>query len=156
MPVHGRIQDARKTGNLPDGAKRGVGAGVLQPDGLGAGRNDNHLAMRCYIPRTAEPVFPGHASLLVLQPVLAAPAVAGKPHHLLDEVPRPADIAIGLECVDLRTERGKINPALTNDRSTENRLTTDNLLHEGPVVPIQDIVGPSCGAEVQVVARDGR
>lgn len=84
LPVHGRIQDAGKTWDLPDGGNRSVGAGIFQPNGLGAGGNDNHLAMRCDISRTAEPVFPGHTPLFVLQPILTAPAVAGEPHHLLD------------------------------------------------------------------------
>ncbi len=142
-------------GDLRHGAELGLRAGVLEEDRPAAHGEDEGFPRERDVPGADEVLAPGHAALLVLEPVRAAPAVALESDDLADEVPRPGDLAVRFEGVDARPEGGEVDPALARGGGAEDRVPAVDLADHGARLPVEHVVEAGHRPEVEGVADDG-
>ena len=127
-------------------------AGVFEEDGASAGGHDDRLADQADVARADEVIVPGDAVLAVLEPVLAAPAVAVELDDLLHEVPGPDRFAVGLDGVHLRAEGREVDAVGPGRGRREDRLAAVDLADHLARVAIEDVVVAGRRADVNVLA----
>src|SRR5262249_55713793 len=96
LTERGWIFGAIVTGDDADRAQSRPGAGIFQKYGAPPRGHDDGFAEQADVAGTDEMVAPRDALLAVLEPVLAAPAVAVELDDLLNEVPGPDQLACWL------------------------------------------------------------
>ena len=138
------------------GTELGFVTFICEPDGASAGREDDGLFVGGDVHGAAEGVLPIDTAVLVGEPGGAVPAIAFELHDFTDEVPFPADGAVGLEGVYLGPKGSEVDAITVDDGGTEDRFATGYLTDDGAVTDIQDDVRSGRGAEVEEAVDEGR
>src|SRR5262249_56796977 len=117
----GGVWGAGVLGDDAHGAQLRPSAGIFKEDGPPARRHDDGFTEQADVAGTDEMVAPRDAVLAVLEPVLAAPAVAVELDDLLHKVPGPDRLALPLEGVHPRAPGPQIDPTRPRPRRTRER-----------------------------------
>src|SRR5262245_54677874 len=105
----GRIFGTVVAGNYANCAQARPSAGIFQEYRAPSRWHDNGFAEQADVAGTDEMVAPGDAFRTVLEPVLAAPAIAVELDDLLDKVPGPDRFALRLEGIHPRAQCREID-----------------------------------------------
>jgi hypothetical protein len=144
---------AVKVGNQSRGPQPRPVPVVFQEHDSTTCRNDQRLAVGRQIAGTAEMIFPGHASLLEVQPVIAFPAVAGQADHFADEIPCPGTRPVRLDRVDLGADCRKVSAAVGHRGRGKDRTVAADLADHATIRAVQHIVRTGRRAEMQIARR---
>src|SRR5262249_27220211 len=137
-------------GDNANRAQLGPSAGIVQEYGASPSRHDDGFAEQANVAGTDEMVAPRDALLAVLEPVLAAPAVAVELDDLLHEVPGPDQTALWLEGIHPRAKGREIDAINPSHGRRENRLAAVDLADHGTRVPVENIEVAGRRADMQV------
>ena len=144
-----------ETGNQANRPQPRRLAGVFLKNRAAASGHDDRLAHRREIARTAKVIAPRNPPFLVSPPRLAAPAVPIKADDLFHEVPGPDQLAVGLNCVNDRTDYRNVGTSVGNDRRRQYRPGAVNLLGDRSILRVQHKIRTGRRAEMEKLAHDG-
>src|SRR5262249_58054843 len=139
-------------GDKGKGAQGGGGGGIFQEYGAPSRRHDDGFAEQADVAGTDEMVAPRDGLIAVLEPVLAAPAVAVELDDLLNKVPGPDRLACWLERVHPRAQRREVDTIGPGRGRGENRLAAVDLADHGPRVPVENVVVTGRRADMDIFA----
>src|SRR5262249_36241014 len=150
LTERGWIFGAIVTGDDADRAQSRPGAGIFQKYGAPPRGHDDGFAEQADVAGTDEMVAPRDALLAVLEPVLAAPAVAVELDDLLNEVPGPDQLACWLEGVHPRAQHREVDAIGPGRGRGDIRLAAVDLPDTGPLFPVENVVVTGRRADMDV------